>query len=70
MFPLFTEKKEESLMKSGKLVTWKKKKFIEMQEDKVVFDGKMQDKLWEISLDLCKDEKTTQIAKKLLDDSI
>jgi hypothetical protein len=65
MSPLFTEKQEESLRKSGKFITWKKKKFIELKEDKVVFDSKMQDRLWKISLDLCKDRKTGQIAENL-----
>ena len=46
-------------------ITWKKNKFIEVKEDKVVFDKEMQDRLWKISLDLCKDEKTAQIAGKL-----
>ncbi len=64
MSPLFTEKQEESLKKSGKLITWKDKKFTEIVQDKVVFDKEMQDKLWKISMDLCKDEKTVQIAEK------
>ncbi len=64
MFPLFTEKQEESLKKSGKFITWKKDKFIEIEEGKDVFDKEMQDKLWKISLNLCEDEKTTKIAKK------
>ena len=65
MSPLFTEKQEESLKKSGKFITWKKNKFIEVKEDKFAFDKEMQDRLWKISLDLCKDEKTAQIAEKL-----
>lgn len=64
MSPLFTENQEESFKKSGKFITWKDKKFTEIEEDKVVFDKEMQDKLWKISLDLCKDEKTAQIAEK------
>ena len=64
MSPLFTENQEESLKKSGKFITWKDNKFTEKKQDKVVFDKEMQDKLWKISLDLCKDEKTTQIAEK------
>ena len=64
MSPLFTEKHDESLKKSGKLITWKKDKFIEMKEDKIVFDKNKQNKLWSISLDLCKDENTIQIADK------
>ena len=65
MAPLFTEKQEESLKKSGKFITWKKNEFIEMKEDKIVFNQEIQDRLWKISLELCKDEKTTQIAEKL-----
>ena len=65
MSPLFTEKQEESIKKSGKFITWRKSKFIELEEDKEVFDKGMQDKLWKISLDLCKDDKTAQIAEKL-----
>jgi hypothetical protein len=65
MSPLFTEKQEESLKKSGKFISWRKSKFIELEEDKAVFDKGLQDKLWKTSLDLCKDEKTAQIAEKL-----
>ncbi|MDX9947219.1 MAG: SDR family NAD(P)-dependent oxidoreductase [Bacteroidales bacterium] len=65
MAPLFTENQEESLKKSGKFITWKKNNFIEINEDKIVFDHEMQDRLWKTSLELCKDQKTTQIAEKL-----
>ena len=65
MAPLFTEKQVDSLKKSGKFVTWRKNEFIEKIEEKVVFNQEMQDKLWKISLEICKDEKTTQIAKSL-----
>lgn len=65
MAPLFTEKQEESLKRSGKLITWRKNKFIELIQDDAASDKEMQDKLWKISLDLCKDEKTAQIAEVL-----
>ena len=65
MSPLFTESQEDSLKKSGKFITWNNDKFIEMKQDGNVFDKKLQDKLWDISLDLCKDDKTVQIAEKL-----
>jgi hypothetical protein len=65
MSPLFTEKQEESLKKSGKFITWKKGEFIALEEDQVVFDQGMQEKLWKTSLDLCDDEKTARIAEKL-----
>ncbi len=64
MTPLFTEEREASLNRSGKFITWKKGAFIEIAEDKDVLDKAMQEKLWKISLDLCKDDKTTQIAEK------
>ncbi len=65
MYPLFTEKQDESLKKSGKLITWKNNNFTGMKQKKLDLDKKMQDKLWQISLDLCNDEKTAQIAEKL-----
>ena len=64
MAPLFTESWEESLKKSGKFLTWKKNQFIEIKQGNDVLDKKMQDKLWDISLELCNDEKTTQIAER------
>jgi len=65
MSPLFTEKQEESLKKSGKFVTWKKNEFMEIKEEEVVFNQEMQDRLWKISLELCEDEKTIQISDTL-----
>ena len=65
MSPLFIEKQEESLKKSGKFITWKDNEFIEMKRDDYALDKKLQEKLWNISLDLCKDEKTVQIAEGL-----
>ncbi len=66
MSPLFTESQEESLKNSGKFITWENSTFIEMEHDGYATDKKLQDKLWNISLDLCKDEKTVQIASKLM----
>jgi short-subunit dehydrogenase involved in D-alanine esterification of teichoic acids len=65
MAPLFTENQVESLKKSGTFITWKKNEFIAMKEDETVFNQEMQDRLWKISLELCKDEITTCIAEKL-----
>ena len=65
MAPLFTENQEESLKKSGKFITWKKNEFIRMKEEETVFNQEMQERLWKISLELCKDEKTIQIANSL-----
>ena len=65
MAPLFTEKQGESLKKSGKIVTWKKNEFMGIKEEEMVFNQEMQDRLWKISLELCRDEKTTQIADSL-----
>jgi hypothetical protein len=66
MSPLFTENQEASLERSGKFITWKKNKFTEIKQDPSVFDKNMQDKLWDISLDLCQDEKTTQLAERFI----
>jgi hypothetical protein len=66
MAPLFTENQEESLKKSGKFVTWKKNEFLRLKEDDAVFDQEMQERLWKISLELCKDQKTVQSAMHIL----
>ena len=65
MAPLFTENQEESLKKSGRLITWKSNQFIGIEEDTDVLDRGLQDRLWKISLKLCVDEKTSQIAASL-----
>jgi len=65
MAPLFTEKQQESLKKSGSFITWKNKEFIGIKEEESVFDQEIQERLWKISLELSKDEKTTKIAEKL-----
>lgn len=65
MTPLFTENQEESLKKSGKFITWKKNEFIDIKEDFAVLNQEYQDRLWKISLELCADKKTNQIASNL-----
>jgi hypothetical protein len=65
MSPLFTESHAESMKKSGKFITWKNNEFVEMKRDNYALDKKLQEKLWNISLDLCKDERTVQIAESL-----
>lgn len=65
MAPLFTENQEESLRKSGRLITWKSNQFIGIEEDTDVLDCGLQDRLWKISLELCDDEKTSQIASSV-----
>jgi len=65
MAPLFTEDQEESLKKSGKFITWKKKEFVEMKEEQSVLDCELQNRLWEISITLCVDERTEQISGQL-----
>lgn len=65
MAPLFTESRAESLKKSGKFITWDNQEFIEKPRDAYALDKKLQERLWKISLDLCNDEKTVQIAERL-----
>lgn len=65
MAPLLTENQEESLRKSGKLVTWKGSKFIELMEEQTFLSAELKDKLWKISLELCNDEPTTRISDHL-----
>ena len=65
MAPLFTESQDESLKKSGKFITWKKNVFVDKEEDADVLNQELQDKLWNISLELCGDEKTREIGERL-----
>lgn len=65
MAPLFTESREDSLKKSGKFVTWKRKEYLEMKKDEMVFSQEVLDKLWKISLELCKDVITCKISQSL-----
>ncbi len=65
MTPLFTENQEESLKRSGKFITWKKNEFTDIKENSAVINKEMQDRLWKVSLELCADEITNQIAENL-----
>ncbi len=65
MAPLFTENQEDSLKKSGKLITWKKNKFVEIPEDAQALNQLQQDKLWRMSMDLCGDKHTIDLAHNL-----
>lgn len=65
MAPLFTENQKESLNRSGKIITWKKNEFIDIKEDMNVLNKDSQDRLWDISLKLCSDEKTSIISNEL-----
>jgi len=63
--PLFMESREDSLNKSGKFITFKHGRFSEIQDDSRMVNQENIDRLWEISLHLCNDEKTRQIAREL-----
>lgn len=65
MAPLFTENQAESLKKSGKFITCKKNRFVNIKEDINVLNQELQNRLWKISLESCADEKTTQISRSL-----
>lgn len=65
MLPLFIANQNDKLNRSGKLITWKKNQFTQINEDATILSLEMQDKLWNISLDLCDDEQTRQIAERL-----
>lgn len=66
MAPLFTEDQEASLARSGKFMTATKHGFVEKQEVASVSNRALQEKLWNISLDLCHDDATRRIADELV----
>lgn len=63
--PLFCENREESMEKSGKFISWRKNDFVTLKEDEDVLDQELQDRLWDISLGLCGDERTRLVARSL-----
>ncbi len=63
--PLFCESRSASSKKSGKLMTWKKGDFVELEEEQAALDQGSQDRLWETSLELSGDEQTARIAESL-----
>lgn len=65
MAPLFEESAVESLKKSGRLMTNKSEGFLILEEKECFLDPVQQDRLWELSLKLCNDEKTQAIAESL-----
>lgn len=65
MAPLFCENQEKSMGKSGKFMSWRKNSFITLKEDEKVLDQELQNRLWDMSLELCGDHKTSQIAQSL-----
>ena len=52
--PLFTEDSVISLQRSGDFITWKNNRFTTIKENGSVLNKDLQDKLWSISLHLCK----------------
>jgi len=65
MAPLFTEEQGESIKKSGKLISWKNKVFIEINDPTQSLNCETQERLWKLSLGLIADEKTNQISDYL-----
>lgn len=65
MSPLFCESQEKSMEKSGKFISWRNNSFVALKEDEKVLDQELQNRLWDISLELCNDAKTRQIAQAL-----
>ena len=61
--PLFCESQRESLERSGKFITWKKNNFVDLKEDEAVLDQELQDRLWDISLELCGMNETAAVVE-------
>ncbi|MBL7729461.1 MAG: SDR family NAD(P)-dependent oxidoreductase, partial [Dinghuibacter sp.] len=65
MAPLFLATKEESLLRSGKFLTWKHNRFVEITGDAAAANPEAMERLWRISVQLCADEETARVAKEL-----
>jgi hypothetical protein len=65
MAPLFTEDQEDSFIKSGKLISWKSNRFVEIEDTTQSVNLEAQERLWKLSLELLADEKTNKISDYL-----
>ena len=65
MAPLFVEDGVESMARSGQLMTRKGDGFRELAEEPVILDRAAQERLWQLSLELCADEETRSISAGL-----
>jgi len=65
MAPLFTEGAEVTRERSGQLLTWKKGAFTQVPHNAFVLDAENRQRLWEESLALCDDPRTTRHAETL-----
>lgn len=65
MAPLFTEGAEATRAKSGRFLTWKKGAFIDARQGPASLEHADQERLWNVSLDLCGDEQTRRCAERL-----
>ncbi len=67
MAPLFLEDQATSLQRSGRFITSTKGRFVEREDVAAVSDRALQERLWNISLDLCNDDDTRRIANALIE---
>lgn len=65
MAPLFMENAAETRKKTGQFLTAKKGHFTVLQDNPEIVNSEAADRLWNISLLLCRDEQTRQIAFEL-----
>jgi hypothetical protein len=66
MVPLFVDGREQTLARSGRLLTWKNGIFEDVNErSSDVLDPAQRQKLWEVSLNLCDDDGIREIAMRL-----
>ncbi|UCH26314.1 MAG: SDR family NAD(P)-dependent oxidoreductase [Trueperaceae bacterium] len=66
MVPLFVDGREQTLVRSGRLLTWKNGVFEDVDEaSSDVLDPAQRQKLWEVSKNLCDDDGIREIAMRL-----
>ena len=67
MAPLFLEDQEASLKRSGRFITATKDGFVAKEDVAAVSDRTSQERLWNLSLDLCRDDETRRIANEVVE---
>lgn len=66
MLPLFVDDARLSRERSGRLLSWKNGAYCEIAETGEIVDASAQSRLWDVSVDLCRDPETARIAGALV----
>ncbi len=65
MAPLFTDAAEQTAARAGRFLTWKGGTFVDVGKNPASADPKDWETLWDVSVELCRDDQTMRCAERL-----